>query len=1183
MSDSFAAPDSDEAVLALFMNELAERGQQAVLDYTARYPKLADEMRHLASVEVLVAAARPDDAGVPQRLGDFRIVRRLAGGGMGEVYEAVQEPLGRRVVVKTIRRGRGSPQMRERFIREQAVLARLHQTHIVPIHAAGEEGGRQYFAMHFIDGAALHHVVESLLQTERFRSRNSTPSLARLAAYMAEGEPSSDGPARKTEVVLSPDASPNWPSTAGARSGQRPLPSDVQATTNDFHPPRIRPADSTVTPLSLEYYRSVDQALADVADALQHAHMAGFLHRDIKPSNIMVDRSGHCWLIDFGLAGYLEESGARSIGNDTAQTGPVGTPQYMAPEQFKGQADDRSDVWGLGATLYELLTLRPFVSSPSTATARAMGDIPPPPSPKESLRAVPADLSAICLKALHHEPSLRYQSAAEFADDLRRWLHHEPTAARPAPVPRRVTLWARRNPGWAVLIVLLIVGTALAVGLTLAWMREHAKTELAEANRREKERESLVLGLQGARLRARIRAGRFPELWEQVRQAAAIRTSADLRNQAAAVLVGPDATRKSHFKLTCGSLAFSPDGRRLLMGGLKNGVTFWGQGTDRRETVKDIGGSGPFAFRADGTPLQLTSHSKGRRVLELWDLTAGKVKRTFTTAALDESGWMASSVSADGTWVAGAGRRRGGKGFVVVWNASTGKQVWETDTLVRDLELAPDGTLLAGCHEDGRINLWSLPGGELRATLRDDPTAIQCLAFGRDRLRPGGDAQPGWLLAAGHHGGRITVWDTRTRVPRSFCPGSAWDVNAIAFSPDGMTLSSAGRDRAWLWDVATGRALLELPVGYIQTALVFSPDGKRLAVARTSLSSSNPIDDVSIWELENGRGIQTLRGMSGRIAQTCLSPDGRYLAALTHTWKVGIWDTRADKLLHLFEVSPGFTADNAALAFHPHGHQFVFATGTKAWLWDVETGKEIHTWPLPPGLVDRLAFDRSGKKLILFRSETEKGDREPHSGAPPDKHPRVCRLRDLLGPTPMKPLAEIRDFPLHVFNAVAAPDAEYFVVSGVARANPGMARIQAYAAAGKSLWPRAREHSLPGQGYANLDTTGRVMIIHNDTASEIVEMPSGRTLRTLPSKPTVLGPGGERRARVNFAADNVVVLYEGNGGVPAITLGIDNRANHSPAFSRDGNRLVWGNEDGTITIGDLRAVRERLAEFKLDW
>ncbi|MBI1918653.1 MAG: protein kinase [Planctomycetes bacterium] len=182
MSSPTSTQDPDERILAEFIAELEKRGSAALDEYVLRYPHLADRMRGLVGMGDVIDDTRQDfDESVPEWLGDFRIVRRLARGGMGEIYEAVQEHLGRRVAVKLIRRGRASEQARERFEREQKVLALLHQTHIIPIHVAGEEGRLQFFVMPYIEGAALHHVVQAARQFDPTRAGGSTPTLAEIA------------------------------------------------------------------------------------------------------------------------------------------------------------------------------------------------------------------------------------------------------------------------------------------------------------------------------------------------------------------------------------------------------------------------------------------------------------------------------------------------------------------------------------------------------------------------------------------------------------------------------------------------------------------------------------------------------------------------------------------------------------------------------------------------------------------------------------------------------------------------------------------------------------------------------------------------------------------------------------------------------------------------------------------
>jgi serine/threonine protein kinase len=297
-------PDASEVVLGQFLKafEQATTPEAVLADYCARYPALADEFRSLGAINRVLDAAGRAEGELPQQFGEFRVVRLIGRGGMGEIYEAYHDRLERRVAVKTIRPGRIAADIRERFLREQKALARLHQTHIVPIHTAGTEGALEYFAMPYLDGAPLDEVVRAARRRAESSGRPESWTLATLAARgeAAEGVPTPAEGSTTEELA---------PPTAGAVS---------------------RPA------LPAAYFRSVAEGLADAAEAVHHAHETGILHRDLKPSNLLVDTSGHCWLIDFGLAALREgvvAEDAEGCPETPAVSGVLGTRPYMAPEQ----------------------------------------------------------------------------------------------------------------------------------------------------------------------------------------------------------------------------------------------------------------------------------------------------------------------------------------------------------------------------------------------------------------------------------------------------------------------------------------------------------------------------------------------------------------------------------------------------------------------------------------------------------------------------------------------------------------------------------------------------------------------------------------------------------------------------------------------------------------------------------
>ncbi len=460
MNEPLRSEDHAATLLGHVADEFLDRVRQGqepdVQEYAERYPEIAAVIREVLPA-LRAMSASPEDAGNTRNvdaglfapgheMGDFRIVRELGRGGMGVVYEAVQLSLGRRVALKILPFAAVlDNKLLQRFRTEAQTAAQLHHSNIVPVFFVGCERGIHFYAMQYIEGHTLSDVIEELRSLHQPPTAKSVAggSQAHLALLLQEcrsdAGPDVDANGRAAPAPASEGEMPASPVTRSPGS-------DLTATRN--------------------YHRAVARIGIEAAEALQHAHDHGVIHRDIKPANLLLDLDGRLWVTDFGLAAVQGASGL------TLSQDLLGTMRYMSPEQARANrapVDHRTDVYALGATLYELLTLRTVVEGKDRQELLDQLARREPAPIRRLAPAVPRELATIVHKSIGKSPEERYACAADMAADLRRFLDNRPILARPPTALDRASKWARRHRAIVALgtVCLILMSIACATGAVL--------------------------------------------------------------------------------------------------------------------------------------------------------------------------------------------------------------------------------------------------------------------------------------------------------------------------------------------------------------------------------------------------------------------------------------------------------------------------------------------------------------------------------------------------------------------------------------------------------------------------------------------------------------------------------------------------------------------------------------------
>jgi WD40 repeat protein len=732
------------------------------------------------------------------------------------------------------------------------------------------------------------------------------------------------------------------------------------------------------------------ELVGKIAAAVHYAHQHKILHRDLKPSNVLLDETGEPHVTDFGLA--------RRLGGDSTLTltGQVfGSPQFMPPEQASGRRGAvgvQSDVYGLGAVLYHVLTARPPFVGETMETTLAQVLEQEPVSPRLLNASVPRDLETICLKCLEKEPSRRYATAQALADELGRFLHGEPILARPVSRPEKMWRWCRRKPALATALGAVVLVAALGfAGILTQWRRAMASELFARQNAYAADMNLAQRALEAndVRLAVSLLDKYRPGLGVPASAGAAHKTASEQPDRLKAglqtdlrgwewrylwQLCQPDeSVRLQTNSGYIGQMAISQDGKLMAMETGDNKIVLWDLTTKRQ--MAELPGSASIrtlALSPAGNWLAVsTRNAKEDPTVEVWDVPARKIQTTLAQrapvrslafsphetllATFDNKGTVAVvELASNGTLTNFIARppRRGEAGHMVfspdgnrvVIGGDYGELLilnWQTGTVlpiqtqtsdgITALAFSPTDELIAAGfgYTSETIRLWDARSGEARGQLIDHAKVVRALAFSPD----------GRLLAAPCDGQTIRVWSVADQAELRCLRAYHGGVEDLAFLPDGRTLVSRGNDGVRFWDIT---ASSRVP-GYTNFAISYGfPDQARVAAQGFARGALDP-------EVVCRYGLT-------------FTPDGQSFLAPDKDGFIDVWNIQP---VQRTERLPLLGSNNWDVALSPDGRWLAAGdTAGQVNIWDWKARRSVTNFALSFEWFGRLRFSRSGRFLL---------------------------------------------------------------------------------------------------------------------------------------------------------------------------------------------------------------------------